>query len=263
MGIHPSSHISPNATIGSNVKIGPFCYVDDDVVIEDECTLYSHATILAGTRLGHHSTIFPNAVLGAIPQDLKFGGEYSTLEIGHHTTIRECCTLNRGTKYSGKTVIGHHCLLMAYVHVAHDCILGDHVILSNSVNLAGHVEIGDHAILGGVVAVHQFSKIGKHSMIGGTVKVRKDVPPYIKADREPIRYVGINSIGLKRRGFPIDKIDQISDIYRFLFVKHTNLSAAISKIHDQFESTEELKEIVSFINESSRGIVKGYSSDTK
>lgn len=256
-----NSYISPNAIIGKDVTIGPFCYIDDDVVIGNGCHLYPHATILAGTRLGNHCTIFPGAVLGAIPQDLKFEGEKSELEIGDHVTIREHVTLNRGTKDSGKTVIGDHSFLMAYVHIAHDCHLGQHTILSNAVNLAGHVEIGDYAVLGGLVAVHQFSKIGAHAMIGGTVKVRKDVPPYVKADRDPISFVGVNSIGLNRRGFSSEKIDYIKDIYRHLFVKHTNLSTAIETADLILKSGPELTEIITFIKNSDRGILRGYNTE--
>lgn len=253
-----NSHIAHSAQIGKDVTIGPFCYVDDGVVIGDGCTLYPHVTILKGTTIGKGCTIFPGAVLGAIPQDLKFNGEESTLEVGDYVTIREHCTLNRGTAYSGVTKIGDKCMLMAYVHIAHDCILGNNVIMSNAVNLAGHVEIGDYAILGGMVAVHQFSKIGQYSMIGGAVKVRKDVPPFIKADRDPISFVGINSIGLKRNGFAQHRINRIKDIYHHIFVKHTNLTKALSEIQSKFDPSEDLKEILRFIKTSDRGMVRGF-----
>lgn len=261
MTLSNHSYISPKAIIGKDVKIGPFCYVDDDVVIGNGCNLHPHATILEGTRLGNHCTVFSGAVLGGVPQDLKFEGEKSILEIEDHVTIREYVTVNRGTKVSGKTVIGHHSFIMAYVHIAHDCQLGHHTILSNAVNLAGHVEVGDYAILGGMVAVHQFSKIGAHVMIGGTVKVRKDVPPYIKADRDPISFMGVNSIGLNRRGFAAEKIDYIKDIYRHLFVKHTNLTTAIETADLILKSGPELTEIISFIQNSDRGILRGYNTD--
>lgn len=254
-----TSFVSPKATIGNNATISPFCYIDEDVVIGNNCYLYPRVTILKGTRIGDNCTIFPGAVVGAIPQDLKYKGEDSLLEIGDHVTIRECCTLNRGTVYSGTTKIGDHCMLMAYCHVAHDCIIGNHVIMSNAVNLAGHVEIGEHTILGGLVAVHQFSKIGSYVMIGGAAKVRKDIPPYIKADRDPISFVGVNSIGLKRHGFDSKRIDTIKEIYHHLFIRHKNLDTATSTIKEQFSSSEDLNSVLHFISSSDRGILRGYN----
>lgn len=252
--------ISPNAHIGSDVTIGPYTYIDEDVTIGDGCHIYPNVTILKGTRLGNHCTVFPGAVLGAIPQDLKFKGEESILEIGDHTTIRECCTLNRGTSYSGTTKVGSHCLLMAYVHVAHDCIVGDHVVIANSVNLAGHVEISDHVILGGLVAVHQFSKIGAYSMVGGTGKVRKDIPPYIKVDREPLQFMGVNTIGLQRNGFDPGRIESIKQIYHHLFVKNDNLQKALQTVADTCtDDQQDLQSILQFIENSERGIVRGYN----
>ncbi len=255
---HNLSHISPKATIGDNVTIGPFVTIEDDVQIGDGTVIQSNAVLCNGLRLGANCHIFPGAVLGAPPQDLKFEGEDSLLEIGDNTTIREYCTINRGTKASGTTKIGSNCLVMAYVHVAHDCIIGDHVILVNNVNLAGHVEIGDHAILGGLTAVHQFVKIGEHCFVGGGSLVRKDVPPYVKAAREPLSYVGVNSLGLQRRGFKQTNIDQIQEMYRLIFLKSKNISSALKQIESDFEASEVKEKVVSFIEQSDRGLMKGF-----
>ena len=249
--------IHPKAIIGKHVEIGPFVTIEEDVIIGDHCTIKPNAVIMKGTRLGHHCEVFPGAIIGADPQDLKYDGEYTTLEIGNHTTIREYCTINKGTIASGKTVIGNHVMLMAYVHVAHDCIIGNHAILSNCVNLAGHVEIADHAILGGLVAVHQFVKIGRYSFVGGGSLVRKDVPPFIKASKEPLTYLGVNSIGLKRKGFANERIHIIEDMYRVLFVKHSNNTKAVEEIADSFEMSEDRNDILDFVNGSERGIIKG------
>ncbi len=252
------NHINPKAVIGENVSIGPFVCIDEDVIIGEGTEIGSNAVILRGTRIGKNCKIFPGAVIGADPQDLKYDGEYTILEIGDHTTIREFCTINKGTTATGKTVIGSHCLLMAYVHVAHDCIVGNHVILANNVNLAGHVEIADHAILGGLVAVHQFVRVGEHVMVGGGSLVRKDVPPYVKAAREPLSYIGVNSIGLQRRGFEQSTIDQIQEIYRCIFMKSNNISKSIENIEADFEETHEKTKIISFIRNSERGLMKGF-----
>lgn len=256
---HDHCHISPEARIGKDVDIGPFSYIDENVVIGDHCKIYPNVTILNGTRIGNHCTIFPGAVLGAIPQDLKYNGEETTLVIGEYTTIRECCTLNRGTVYNGTTIIGHHCMLMAYAHIAHDCIVGNHVIIANSVNLAGHVEIADHVILGGLVAVHQFTKIGSYVMVGGAGKVRKDIPPFIKVDRDPLQFMGVNTIGLKRKGFSIDRITNLKNIYDHLMVKNENLTKAVASISDIIHHDDhDLESILMFIKNSDRGIVRGY-----
>ncbi len=252
------SYISPKATIGENVQIGPFVTIEDDVSIGDNTQIQSNVVICNGTRIGKACTIFPGAVLGAQPQDLKFEGEYSTLEIGDNCTIREYCTINRGTNASGTTKIGSNCLIMAYVHVAHDCIIGDHAILVNNVNLAGHVEIGDYAILGGLTAVHQFVKIGSHCFVGGGSLVRKDVPPFVKAAREPLSYVGVNSLGLNRRGFEQKTIDQIQEMYRIVFLKAKNTTQAVEQIEEQFQDSPEKEMIVSFIAGSERGLMKGF-----
>ena len=257
MNISPQSVVSSNAKLGANVHIEPFTHIWEDVVIGPNSWIASNVTIFPGTRLGSNCKVYPGSVLGAIPQDLKFAGEYTTLEIGDNVVIRECCTLNRGTKYLNKTVIKDRCLLMAYVHVAHDCIIGKDVILSNAVNLAGHVEIGDFAIIGGLTAVQQFTKIGAHSMVGGGSLVRKDVPPYVKASREPLSYIGVNSIGLRRRGFEDGQIQIIQEIYRELFVNGSNVTKSIERIISDLQPSKERTLILDFINASEKGIIRG------
>ncbi len=254
-----NSFIHPEARIGNNVTIGPFCYIDRNVEIGDNTWIGPHVTIFDGARIGSHCHIFPGAVISAIPQDLKFAGESTTAEIGDHTTIREYVTVNRGTSAAGRTVVGRHCLLMAYVHVAHDCILGDHIILANNVNLAGHVEIEDYAILEGLVAVQQFSRIGRHSFVAGGALVRTNVPPFIRAAREPLAYVGINKIGLARRNFPEETIRLINDVYRTLFVRGYNTTHAIAEIEATIPPTSERQEILNFVHKTrdKGGIVRG------
>jgi UDP-N-acetylglucosamine acyltransferase len=251
------SYIHPEAQIGENVEIGPFCYIDRNVVIGDNTWIGPHVTIFEGARIGSHCRIFPGAVISAIPQDLKFAGEETTAEIGDHSTIREYVTINRGTVAAGRTVVGSHCLLMAYVHVAHDCSLGNHVILANNVNLAGHVEIEDYAILEGLVAVQQFVRIGRHSFVAGGSLVRTHVPPYIRAAREPLSYIGVNKVGLSRRGFSDKQIELIRDIYRIIFVKGHNISTALEKVETEFDQSPEREEILAFIRNSAEGRVKG------
>lgn len=253
------AYIHPDARIGSNVKIDPFATIQGDVVIGDNTWIGSNATIMDGARIGKNVHIFPGAVVSAIPQDLKFKGETSQMEIGDSTTIREFCTLNRGTAAKGKTVIGKNCLLMAYVHIAHDCALGDHVIISNSTNVAGEVEINDYAVISAAVQVHQFVHIGAHVMISGGSLVRKDVPPYITAAREPLTFSGLNSIGLKRRQFATDSIRQIQDMYRIIYQDGYNNKEAIRILENDFEATEERDVLLQFLKHSTRGIIKGYN----
>lgn len=254
--------ISSTANIGNNVRIDPFAVIEDGVTIGDGTHIMSHVVIMGGTTIGKSCQIFPGAVIGAIPQDLKFVGEETTVEIGDHTTIREAVTINRGTKDRWKTVIGNHCLLMAYTHVAHDCIIGNFVILANSVQLAGHVEIGDYAILGGVAAAIQFARIGAHTYVAGHTEIRKDVPPFIKAGRSPLSYVGLNSIGLQRRGFSTEKINEILEIYRFLYMRGLNTSQALEYIGKDLPTSLQKEEIVNFIKGSKRGIVKAFAKGT-
>ncbi|WNJ21546.1 acyl-ACP--UDP-N-acetylglucosamine O-acyltransferase [Pontibacter sp. G13] len=246
--------------IGDNVHIESSSNIHGGIVIESGSWIGSNVTIHDGARIGKNCKIFPGAVISAIPQDLKFNGEKTILEIGENTTVREFATLNRGTEYHGKTVIGKNCLIMAYVHVAHDCVIGDHVVLVNSCNMGGHVEIGDHVVVGGVCAIHQFTKIGHHAMISGGSVVRKDVPPFVKAGRDPLQYEGVNSIGLRRRGFSNDKIAEIQDIYRRIFVSGMNTGRALDFVEANLPPTEERDEIVAFIRKATRGIIKGHTS---
>jgi UDP-N-acetylglucosamine acyltransferase len=260
--IHPHTYIHPNARVATNVKIDPFSVIHQDVEIGEGTWIGSNVTIMEGARIGKNCRIFPGAVICAIPQDLKFQGEYSNVFIGDNTTIREFVTVNRGTKDREKTVIGKNCLIQAYCHLAHDCIVGDNCILSNNTQVAGHVIIDDWAILGGMCAVHQFIHIGHHSFLSGGSLVGKDVPPYVKAGRQPLSYGGVNSVGLKRRGFTVDKINHILDIYRVIYNKGLNTSQALEFLEEEFPATDERDEIVTFIRESSRGIIKRFTKNS-
>lgn len=257
----PLAYVHPEAKVADNVVIEPFVSIDKDVVIGEGTRIGSSVTIMPGVRIGKNCRIFPGAVIGAEPQDLKFRGEYSTVEIGDNTTIREYVTVNRGTAAKGKTVVGSNCLLMAYVHVAHDCVVGNNVILVNSTQLAGEVVIDDYAILGGMSAVHQFVHVGSHVMISGGSLVRKDVPPYIKAGREPLAYVGINSIGLRRRNYSNEKIREVQEIYRYIYQKGLNISQAVEIIEAEMPASPERDEVLLFIKDSKRGIIRGYLPD--
>lgn len=255
----PLAYIHPEAKIASNVVIEPFVTIDKNVVIGEGTRIFSNATIMEGARIGKNCTIFPGAVISAVPQDLKFEGEDTTAVIGDNTTIRECATINRGTKSKGKTVVGKNCLLMAYVHIAHDCLIGNNVIMSNGVQVAGEVKVDDFAIIGGTAAIHQFVHVGSHVMVSGGTLVSKDVPPYVKAAREPLSYLGVNSIGLRRRNFSNDQINDVQNIYRVLFQSGLNISDAIDKIEAELPASKERDEIVLFIKNSQRGIIKGYT----
>ena len=257
----PLSYVHPDAKVAENVVIEPFVTIDKDVVIGKGTWIGSNVTIMSGARIGENCKIFPGAVIAAIPQDLKYNGEKTTVEIGNNTTIRECVTINRGTIAKGKTIVGNNCLLMAYVHIAHDVVLGDHIILANSVQVAGEVIIDDWAIVGGVSAIHQFVRIGTHTMLSGGSFVGKDVPPYVKAGRMPVSYVGINSIGLRRRGFTNDKINELQEVYRFIYQRGLNNKKAIERIEAEMPASKERDEIILFFNSSQRGTMKGYFSD--
>ncbi len=258
---HPYTYIDPNAKVAPNVKIDPFTVIHGDVAIGEGTWIGSNVTIMEGTKIGKNCRIFPGAVLGAIPQDLKFSGEKTTVEIGDNTTIREFVTINRGTEDRGKTKVGSNCLIMAYCHIAHDCLVGNHCILSNSVQVAGHVVIGDWAVIGGVSAVHQFVHIGEHTFIAGGSLVSKDVPPYIKAVRNPLSYGGVNSVGLKRRGFTLTQINHILDIYRIIYNKGFNTTQAIDFIEEEIIASDERDEILTFIRDSGRGIIKRFGKN--
>ncbi len=255
----PLAYVNPQAKVAKNVVIEPFVTIDKNVEIGEGTWIGPNVTIMEGAKIGKNCKIFPGAVISAPPQDLKYNGEETTVVIGDNTTIREFVTINRGTKANMETVIGSNCLLMAYVHVAHDCVIGNNCILANAATLAGHINIDDWAIIGGLSAVHQFVNIGSHTMISGGSLVRKDVPPFTKSAREPLSYVGINSIGLRRRGFNSEKIKEIQDIYRIIYLKGYNVSQAIDVIEAEMAATPERDEILSFISRSSRGIMKGYS----
>jgi len=257
----PLSYVHPDAKIAENVVIEPFVTIDKDVEIGKGTWIGSNVSIMSGARIGENCKIFPGAVIAAIPQDLKFAGEKTTVEIGNNTTIRECVTINRGTIAKGKTIVGDNCLLMAYVHIAHDVILGDHIILANSVQVAGEVIIDDWAIIGGVSAIHQFVRIGTHTMLSGGSFVGKDVPPFVKAGRMPVSYAGINSIGLRRRGFSNDKINELQEVYRYIYQKGLNNKKAIERIEAEMPASKERDEIILFFNSSQRGTMKGYFSD--
>ncbi|WP_306642021.1 acyl-ACP--UDP-N-acetylglucosamine O-acyltransferase [Sanyastnella coralliicola] len=249
--------VHPDAKVADNVEIGPFTTIYGDVEIGEGTWIGPNVTIMDGARIGKNCKIFPGAVISAIPQDLKFDGENSTAEIGDHTTIRECVTINRGTKDRMTTKVGDHCLLMAYVHIAHDVLVGNHCILANTANIAGHVVIGDWVIIEGVVAVQQFVHIGKHSFIAGGSLVRKNVPPFIKAAREPLTYAGVNTIGLRRRGYADNVISQIEDVYRTLYVHNSNISQAMKVADLELPDFAEKKDILSFIEDSTKGIIRG------
>ena len=246
--------IHPNAKIGNNVTIEPFTVIYDDVVIGDDCWVGPHVTIFPGARIGKGCKIFPGASIAAVPQDLKFAGEYTTCEIGDNNVIREYVTINRGTNASGKTVVGNNNLIMAYAHVAHDCIVKNNCILANSATLAGHILIDDYAIIGGQSAIHQFTRIGKHVILMGG-----SVPPYVKGGKFPVSYCGVNSVGLLRRGYSQEIVNNIQSLYRIVFQKGLTYSAALEELKQQKQSAER-DEIISFIEKAERGLMKGFTS---
>ncbi|WP_435579290.1 acyl-ACP--UDP-N-acetylglucosamine O-acyltransferase [Gilvibacter sp.] len=257
----PLAYVHPGAKIAKNVVIEPFTTIHNNVVIGEGTWIGSNVTIMEGARIGKNCNIFPGAVISAIPQDLKFNDEDTIVEIGDGTTLREYVTVNRGTEDRGKTVIGKNCWIMAYCHIAHDCIVGDNCIFSNNSTLAGHITVGDHVVLAGMTAIQQFCTIGNHAFVTGGSLVRKDVPPYVKAAREPLSYVGINSVGLRRRGFSTEKIREIQNIYRILYQKNLNNTQAVAIIEAEMEATPERDEVLEFIKRSKRGIMKGYFSN--
>jgi UDP-N-acetylglucosamine acyltransferase len=260
MSRYPLANVHPDAKIGNNVIIEPFATVQQDVEIGDGSWIGPGAIVWDGARLGKNVKIYPGASVSSIPQDLKFAGEKTETHIGDNTVIRESVTISRGTTDKMKTVIGKNCLLMAYVHVAHDCIIGNHCILVNTVQVAGHVTIEDWAIIGGASALHQFVKVGAHVMVSGGSLVRKDIPPYTKAAREPLTYAGINSVGLKRRGFSSEKINEIQEIYRYIFMRGLNNSKAVELIEAELPPSAERELILEFVKGSERGIMKGYGN---
>ena len=257
---HPQAFIHEDAQIGENVIIEPFACIHGNAVIGDGSWVGSQAVVYGNSIIGKNTKIFPGAVVGADPQDLKYNGEDTTVEIGDNVMIRECVTINKGTSAYGKTIVEDNTLLMAYVHVAHDCHIKKNCIISNAVNIAGHVIIGEYVSIGGMTAIQQFVTIGDHSYITGGSLVRKNVPPFVKAAREPLSYVGVNRIGLERRGYSTDSINTIQDIYRYLFVKGWSVSKAIEYINAHMEESEEREIILKFIQQSERGLMRGFQS---
>ncbi len=251
------AHISKDAQLGQGVRVEAFSTIYEDVIIGNNSIIHPNVTIYPGTRIGEDCEIFPGAVIGVIPQDLKFDGEYTTVEIGNNTKIRECVTIHRATKDKWKTTVGDNCLLMTYVHIAHDCQIGNNVILASYTGLSGHVQIDDFAILEGKVAAQQFVHIGKHAFIAGASLVRKDVPPFIKAAREPLTFAGVNSVGLRRKGFADDFVRNVEDIYRMLYVQNSNLSKGIKAVRESIEECEVREEILNFIEKSDKGVIRG------
>ena len=254
----PLAYVHPAAKIASNVVIDPFVTIDQNVEIGEGTRIGSNVTILEGARIGKNCTIFPGAVISAIPQYLKFNGEDTVAIIGDNTTLRECVTVNRGTAAKGKTVVGNNCLIMAYSHIAHDVCVGDNVIMSNCTQVAGEVVIDNYAVIGGGALIHQFSHIGAHVMVQGGALINKDIPPYVKAARTPISYAGVNSIGLRRRNFTNEKICEIQEIYRYLYLSGLNNSDAIERIEAELPASKERDEIIMFVRNSKRGIIRGY-----
>ena len=258
MNHHPLSCVHPDAKIHPSVEIGPFVTIDRNVEIGEGTRILSNVTIMDGARIGKNCTIYPGAVISGAPQDLKFQGEETVAIIGDNTTIRECVTVHRGTASKGKTVVGNNCLIMAYCHVAHDCVVKNNVIMSNAVQLAGEVVVDDFAVIGGGALVPQFCHIGSHVMLQGGALVNKDVPPFVKAAREPLSYTGVNSIGLRRRGYSNETIRDIQEIYRYLYLSGLNNSDAIERIEAELPASKERDEIILFVRNSNRGIIRGY-----
>ena len=255
----PLAYVHPQAKIARNVVIEPFTTIHANVQIGSGTWIGSNVTIMEGARIGKNCRIFPGAVISAIPQDLKFAGEDTTVIIGDNTTIRECVTINRGTVDMMTTKIGNNCLVMAYSHFGHDTIMGDNCVVANSVNIAGHVTIGDWAIIEGMVGVQQFTRIGHHAFVAGGSMVRKSVPPYVKAAREPISYVGVNSIGLRRRGYTNEQVTNIEDVYRVVYVQNKNITQALKIADIELPNSKEKTEILDFINSETKGIMRGFN----
>lgn len=254
----PLAYVHPAAKIAPNVVIDPFVTIDGDVEIGEGTRIMSNVTILDGARIGKNCIIFPGAVVSAIPQDLKFRGEETVAIVGDNTTLRECVTVNRGTASKGKTVVGSNCLIMAYSHIAHDCVIGNNVIMSNATQVAGEVSIDNFAVIGGGALIHQFCHIGSYVMVQGGALVNKDIPPFIKAGRDPIAYAGVNSIGLRRHNFTNEQIREIQEIYRYLYLSGLNNSDAVERIEAELPASKERDEIVLFVKDSKRGILRGY-----
>lgn len=255
--ISPLAYIHPAARLAPGVTVEPFTTIAGDVEIGENTWIGPNVTIMDGARIGAHCQLFPGAVISAIPQDLKFAGEVTTAHVGDHTVLRECVTVNRGTIDRGRTVVGSHCLLQAYVHIAHDCLVGDHCVISNATQMAGHVLVGDWAIIGGTTAIHQFTKIGAHAFIAGGSLVRSDVPPFVKAAREPLTYAGVNSVGMSRRGFSEARIHEIHELYRLLYLSGMGMQDSLTRIEAEVPFSVERDLVVEFVRGAERGIIKG------
>ncbi|MCO6564861.1 MAG: acyl-ACP--UDP-N-acetylglucosamine O-acyltransferase [Apibacter sp.] len=258
--IQPLAFVHSDAKIAKNVVIEPFSSIYKDVEIGEGTWIGSNVIIMEGARIGKNCKVFPGAVISAEPQDLKYKGEKSLTIIGDNTVLRECVTVSRGTSDKMKTVIGENCLIMAYSHIAHDCEVGNSCIFSNNTTLAGHITVGDYVVMAGMTAVHQFCSIGNHAFVTGGSLVRKDIPPFVKVARDPLSYVGINSVGLRRRGFSSDKIAEIQNIYRVIFQNKLNITQALSVVEAEFEATPERDEIIQFIQSSMRGVMRGFNA---
>jgi len=256
MDQHPSAIISNKAEIGENVKIGAYSVIEGDVIIGDGCVIDTCVSIKSGTRLGKNIKIFHGAAVGGPPQDLKYAGEKTELYVGDNTIIREFVTLNRGTVAHGRTEIGSDCLLMAYSHVAHDCIIGDNVVMANSVQMGGHVQIGDWAMIGGVSVIHQFCRVGEHIMVGGAFRVTRDAMPFTMVAGYPAKYMGVNAIGLKRRGFSNTTINTLKTFFRFLTSKKLTTAQAMERIAQEVEEIPEVLRVLDFVQKSKRGVIR-------
>lgn len=254
--ISPLAFIDPEAKIGENCEIGPFCFIDKNVVIGDNNILMPSVTIMSGTTMGNGNTLFPGAVIGAIPQDLKFRGEDSTVEIGNNNTIRENVTIHRGTASKGKTVVGSNNLIMENAHIAHDCEVGSGIIIGNSTKLAGEVIIDDNAILSAVVLVHQFCRIGGYTMVQGGSRTSKDIPPFIIGGKEPIAYAGLNIVGLRRRGFSAELVENIRNAYKLIYSSNLTVNEAVARIKEEIPMSKEIEYIIDFVSNSERGIIR-------
>ena len=252
------NYIHQSAKIAENVSIDPFTMIHEDVEIGENTWIGSNVTIMSGARIGANCKIFPGAVIAAIPQDLKFNGEDSQAIIGNYSVIRECVTINRGTSATGKTQIGEHCLIMSYSHIAHDCSIGNYCIFSNNITLAGHIKIGNHVVLAGLTAIQQFCSVGDFAFISGGSLVRKDIPPFVKVARDPLIFVGINSVGMERNGVEKERVEVIQNAYRIIFKSKKNISQALEIIKKEMNSTQDVKMILQFIEKSTQGIVRGY-----
>jgi UDP-N-acetylglucosamine acyltransferase len=253
--IHSTAIVAPDAKIGADVTIGPFAIVGENCTIGDGCVIAAHAVLERNVTLGTKVKIGVGSVLGGDPQDLKFKGEPTVVEVGDNTVIREYATINRGTAQSFKTTVGKNCLIMSYVHLAHDCHVGDGVILSNGVQLAGHVTVEDKVTMSGLTAVHQFARIGRYAFVGGMSRVSKDVPPYIKAVGNPIKLYGLNSVGLQRNGFPEDVMRELKRAYRLFFRSELNVSQALERARAELHPSPEVDALIRFVDESQRGVV--------